>query len=297
MKKIFIILYAIIMSIPLSAQENADSKRYSDEGWYFSNHFLGRWNHFGALYQGQLFYKKALFREMNNFFFNDSYILAGIEQELSSFSRTSAYVEFQPLIALKVLFKFTYEAGLADAGKPVLVDGSTKEFNHALPPFTGLNPMTKKPQYVGGNTIYFQMAPTITIGGPAGEGLIALIYTPYINYIRAFGIDKDDYIYLARESIVVKAEDMYFNHDIKLGYSMKEWGMSFAINTTIEQMLSSKDLYRVGLFAAYSYKKALNSVPSLSPFVSTKIGTWLIEKHVQYKFAIQLDAGIEWKFY
>lgn len=63
-------------------------------------------------------------------------------------------------------------------------------------------------------------------------------------------------------------------------------------------MLSSiKDLYRVGLFAAYSYKKALNSVPSLSPFVSTKIGTWLIEKHAQYKFVIQLDAGIEWKFY
>ncbi|MEI0508037.1 hypothetical protein [Brachyspira intermedia] len=45
---------------------------------------------------------------------------------------------------------------------------------------------------------------------------------------------------------------------------MKEWGMAFAINTTIEHMLSSvKDLYRVGLFAAYSYKKALNSVPSL----------------------------------
>ncbi|MEI0797700.1 hypothetical protein R4Q14_05155 [Brachyspira intermedia] len=47
---------------------------------------------------------------MNNFFFADSYVLAGIEQELSSFSRTSAYVEFQPLIALKMLFKFTYEA-------------------------------------------------------------------------------------------------------------------------------------------------------------------------------------------
>ncbi|MEI0540428.1 hypothetical protein [Brachyspira pulli] len=55
---------------------------------------MGRWNHFGALYQGQLFYKKALFREMNNFFFADSYVLAGIEQEFSSFSRTSAYAEF-----------------------------------------------------------------------------------------------------------------------------------------------------------------------------------------------------------
>lgn len=297
MKKILAIIFIFIVNIPLLAQEDESSQKYSDEWWYFSNHFLGRWNHFGALYQGQLFYKKALFREMNNFFFNDSYILAGIEQELSSFSRTSAYVEFQPLIALKVLFKFTYEAGLTDSGKPVLVDRNTMEFNHALPPFTGLNPMTRKPQYVGGNTIYFQMAPTVTIGGPAGAGLIALIYTPYINYVRAFGVDKDEYIYLARESIVVRAEDMYFNHDIKLGYSMKEWGMSFAVNTTIEHMLSNKDLYRVGLFAAYSYKKALNSVPSLFPFISAKIGTWLVEKHAQYKFAMQLDAGIEWKFY
>ena len=174
MKKILVMMLIIMINIPLLAQENEKPKRdltdKSDEGWYFSNHFMGRWNHFGALYQGQLFYKKALFREMNNFFFADSYVLAGIEQELSSFSRTSAYVEFQPLIALKMLFKFTYEAGLADPGKPVLVDSDTKEFNHALPPFTGLNPKTRKPQYVGGNTIYVQFAPTLTMGGPAGPG-------------------------------------------------------------------------------------------------------------------------------
>ena len=158
--------------------------------------------------------------------------------------------------------------------------------------------MTRKPQYVGGNTIYVQMASTLTIGGPAGPGLIALIYTPYITYIRAFGVDKNSYVYLPRDAIVVKAEDFYFNHDIKLGYSMKEWGMAFAINTTIEHMLSSsKDLYRVGLFAAYSYKKALNAVPSLSPFANVKVGTWLVEKHIQYHFAIQLDVGIEWKFH
>lgn len=302
MKKILAIILITFISIPLLAQDDVKPQRdftdKSDEGWYFSNHFLGRWNHFGALYQGQLFYKKALFREMNNFFFADSYVLAGIEQEFSSFSRTSAYVEFQPLIALKMLFKFTYEAGLAQSGRPALVDSDTKEFNHALPPFTGLNPMTIKPQYVGGNTIYVQMAPTLTIGGPAGPGLIALIYTPYITYIRAFGVDKNSYVYLPRDAIVVKAEDFYFNHDIKLGYSMKEWGMAFAINTTIEHMLSSsKDLYRVGLFAAYSYKKALNAVPSLSPFANVKVGTWLVEKHIQYHFAIQLDVGIEWKFH
>lgn len=241
MKKILAIILITFISIPLLAQDDVKPQRdftdKSDEGWYFSNHFLGRWNHFGALYQGQLFYKKALFRDMNNFFFADSYVLAGIEQEFSSFSRTSAYVEFQPLIALKMLFKFTYEAGLAQSGRPALVDSDTKEFNHALPPFTGLNPMTRKPQYVGGNTIYVQMAPTLTIGGPAGPGLIALIYTPYITYIRAFGVDKNSYVYLPRDAIVVKAEDFYFNHDIKLGYSMKEWGMAFAINTTIEHML------------------------------------------------------------
>lgn len=300
MKKVLIIMLSLIISLPLIAQDNAKPQRdltdTSDEGWYFSNHFLGRWNNFGALYQGQVFYKKALFRERNNFFFADSYLIAGIEQEFSSFSRTSAYVEFQPLIALKFLFKFTYEAGLAEPGRPTLVDSNTKEFNHALPPFTGLNPMTKKPQYVGGNTIYFQMAPTLTMGGPAGPGLIALIYTPYISYIRAFGVDKDNFVYLPREAIVVKAEDWYFNHDIKLGYSMREWGMSFALNTTIEHMISSKDLFRVGLFAAYSYKKPIEKVPSLTPFANVKLGTWLVEKHIQYKFAIQMDIGLEWKF-
>ena len=98
MKKILVMMLIIMINIPLLAQENEKPKRdltdKSDEGWYFSNHFMGRWNHFGALYQGQLFYKKALFREMNNFFFADSYVLAGIEQEFSSFSRTSAYAEF-----------------------------------------------------------------------------------------------------------------------------------------------------------------------------------------------------------
>ena len=101
---------------------------------------------------------------------------------------------------------------------------------------------------------------------------------------------------MPREAIVVKAEDWYFNHDIKLGYSIREWGMAFAVNTTIEHMISSKDLFRVGLFAAYSYKKPIEKVPSLTPFANVKLGTWLVEKHIQYKFAIQMDIGLEWKF-
>lgn len=214
----------------------------SDEGWYFSNHFLGRWNHFGAVYQGQLFYRKALFRELNSFFFADSYVEAGIEQEFGSFSRTSAYIRFQPLAALNFPAKLTYEAGLVD------------------------------------------------------PGLLAVIYTPSINYIRAFGVDKEAFVYMPRESIVVKGEDRYFNHDIKLGYSLREWGMAFAINTNIEHMLSEKELYRVGLFAAYSYKKPPEKVPSLSPFAAFKLGTWLIETHVRYRFAFQFDVGLEWKF-
>lgn len=268
----------------------------SDEGWYFSNHFLGRWNHFGAVYQGQLYYRKALFRELDSFFFADSYIEAGIEQEFSSFSRTSAYVRFQPLAALNFLAKLTYEAGLADPGRPTLLDPETKTFDHALPPFTGLNPMNRKPEYVGGHTLIFQMVPALTMGGPAGPGLLAVIYTPYINYIRAFGVDKEAFVYMPRESIVVKGEDWYFNHDIKLGYSLREWGLAFAVNTNIEHMLSDKDLYRVGLFAAYSYKKPLKQVPALSPFAAVKLGTWLIETHVRYRFAFQFDVGLEWKF-
>lgn len=268
----------------------------SDEGWYFSNHFMGRWNHFGAVYQGQLYYRKALFRDLNSFFFADSYIEAGIEQEFSSFSRTSAYIRFQPLAALNFLAKLTYEAGLADSGRPTLLDPDTKTFDHALPPFTGLNPMNRKPEYVGGHTLIFQMVPALTMGGPAGPGLLAVIYTPFINYIRAFGVDKEAFVYMPRESIVVKGEDWYFNHDIKLGYSLREWGMGFAINANIEHMLSDKDLYRVGLFAAYSYKKPLKQVPSLSPFAAFKMGTWLIETHVRYRFAFQFDVGLEWKF-
>lgn len=56
MKKLLIIMLSLIISLPLIAQDNTKPQRdltdTSDEGWYFSNHFLGRWNHFGALYQG-----------------------------------------------------------------------------------------------------------------------------------------------------------------------------------------------------------------------------------------------------
>ena len=53
MKKILAMILITIINIPLLAQEDVKPQRdltdKSDEGWYFSNHFLGRWNHFGAL--------------------------------------------------------------------------------------------------------------------------------------------------------------------------------------------------------------------------------------------------------
>ena len=151
--------------------------------------------------------------------------------------------------------------------------------------------------YVGNDSVQLQVAPTLTIGAPAGPGLIALIYQPFITYINILGVDKNDYYYLTREAIVVKGQDIWFNHDLKLGYALPSLGMSFAINSTIEHMLSQKDLYRVGLFGAFSYKKNLDSLTSLAPFINLKVGTWLIERHIQYKFAIQIDTGLEWKFY
>lgn len=46
MKKILVMLLIIMINIPLLAQENEKPKRdltdKSDEGWYFSNHFMGR---------------------------------------------------------------------------------------------------------------------------------------------------------------------------------------------------------------------------------------------------------------
>ena len=279
MKKIFsIIMIMVFTSINIFAQETNNQKPQKDytstedEGFYFSNHILARWNHFGALYQGQLFYKKALFREKNNFFFAQSHITFGLEQEFSTFSRTSGYLIFQPLIALSFLFKATYETAFAESAKPVLTD-DTRRFDFALPPFTGLNPQNKKPMYVGNDSVQLQVAPTI------------------------LGVDKNDYYYLTREAIVVKGQDIWFNHDLKLGYALPSLGMSFAINSTIEHMLSQKDLYRVGLFGAFSYKKNLDSLTSLAPFINLKVGTWLIERHIQYKFAIQIDTGLEWKFY
>ncbi len=303
MKKIFsIIMIMVFTSINIFAQETNNQKPQKDytstedEGFYFSNHILARWNHFGALYQGQLFYKKALFREKNNFFFAQSHITFGLEQEFSTFSRTSGYLIFQPLIALSFLFKATYETAFAESAKPVLTD-DTRRFDFALPPFTGLNPQNKKPMYVGNDSVQLQVAPTLTIGARAGPGLIALIYQPFITYINIIGVDKNDYYYLTREAIVVKGQDIWFNHDLKLGYALPSLGMSFGINSTIEHMLSQKDLYRVGLFGVFSYKKNLDSLTSLAPFINLKVGTWLIERHIQYKFAIQIDTGLEWKFY
>lgn len=305
MKKSSVIFKKILILVSLSfsittflySEDNTvkDYTSKSDEGLYFANAFLGKYNYFGALYQTKLYYKKALFRDKNSFFFSTSHLTYGIQAEVANFLKASVFVEFEPLIALKFLFRATYERALAENAKPVLIDKANGEYNQALPPFTGLNPKTIKPIYEGGNTFSFDISPTLTIGGPVKVGLLALIYNPTISYIHGFGIEKESYHYYGRDNIVVRDRDFYIIHDIKLGLSVPSLHSSFALITDIEQILSQKDIWRLGVFAGYIYTDSFGKNKNIIPVISVKLGTWLIDKYASYKPTFLLDASLVWK--
>lgn len=297
---ILLFIFTIITDFSfLFAQENESITHRSmdstiDEGFYWDNGFKGRWNPFGAYYLTKIYYRKALSRENNNFWFANSALEVGIEQYVSSFVKTSAFVFWQPIIAINFMFKVGYSRSFVDDF--VIEGGHSADYNIAFPPFTGLNPMTKEPKALQANTLEIEFIPTVTFGGKVGRGMLALIYSPHIIYFNNFGIDKDTYIYNSRESIVIKAQDIFFRHDIKFGYSLSGTGLSFAITTLIEHVLSNEEITRVGLFGSVSYERSLDKNPNLIPFFRGQVGTWLLDRYMKQYFAIQIDTGIKWKF-
>ncbi|MGL4524784.1 MAG: hypothetical protein ACRCVN_04610 [Spirochaetia bacterium] len=302
---LFILLFALFVPMDVFSQEDAPKKTSTrafnseeDRGWYFLNAGYGRWNPFGAYYQGRLYYKEPLFREQNTFWFADSAIITGIEQDLGPFSRTSAYLFFQPVIATSFELRVGYEKELISGLRPVVIDDPHGRYNQALPPFTGLNPKDLQPTYLDTNgALIVEFTPRMTMGGKAGNGMLALIYAPTMLYIQNFGMSADQYYYYGRESAVMKATDILWKHDISLGYAFTGTGWSTALSTMIDHVNSSGRLMRIGVFGAVSYEKALTDYPDIIPFFRGRIGTWVWDEYMTQRFAFQLNTGINWKFY
>ncbi|MGL4387803.1 MAG: hypothetical protein ACRCTJ_00195, partial [Brevinema sp.] len=268
-------------------------EKSSDQGWYWQNGFLGRWNPFGALFLTKLYYRHALHREKGTFWFDNSAIEVGIEQELSAMSRTSLFLFWQPLIALNMTAKLTFEHDFIGYAK---MNGPNDDYNIMFPPFTGLNPFTKRPEIQKFSNFIFEFSPQFTFGGAIESGAIALIYRPSIFYFHSIGYGANNFYYNNREAIILKGRDVFFRHDIKLGYSILGTGLSIAAVSLIEHVLSSDNLLRVGVFGAFSYEKSLKSKPNFIPYARMMVGTWVVEKFLYQHFAIQIDAGIKWKF-
>lgn len=97
-----------------------------------------------------------------------------------------------------------------------------------------------------------QLVSSVTLGGPVGIGFLALIYKPVITYYKTFGIGKGIYVYYSGDNIVVRDEDIYYNHDLTLVYSLRHLGFSVGINSPIKYIESYGKIWRIGIFAVGS---------------------------------------------
>ncbi|MGL5722271.1 MAG: hypothetical protein ACRCY4_07725 [Brevinema sp.] len=296
MKKILLLA---LLCTPLFAQEapketitdRAPGSRF-DQGLYWDQSALFRWNYFGAGYQTRLYYRKALYRDRISFFFAGSVLDAGLEQSFSSVSRTSAFVYYQPIAALSFLVKVGYAHSFV---KPALLNGSNDDFSHALPPFTGLNPLNRVPVNGEANSIQIEFSPTLTIGGMLGKGLLAMIYTPTIRYYRNFSVAENQFYLDYHDVLPLRGSDVYFKHDIKLGYIFLGTGISIAFTTILEHLQSGDGLLRASIFGSFSYEKALQRFPTVAPFFKMQMGTYVVDRYAQNTFGVQIDTGVRWK--
>lgn len=300
-KKILLLIIITIIPVAVFSQETTTEGTITsrpanstvDQGFYWDNAFRGRWNAFGACYRTRLYYRGALLRGRNSFWFANSTYEIGMEQAIASFSRTSFFIFWQPIIAVNFLVKVGYSK---DFVKPALLTGANDDYSHALPPFTGLNPMNREPIRADPDVLEIEFSPTFTFGGPAGFGMLALIYNPTLIYMHTFGLSSDQYYFNNRENVVLKAQDIFWRHDVKLGYAISGTGMSVAFTTIIEHVQSIKGIFRAGVFGSFSYEKASERYPNLVPYFRGQVGTWIKDRYMTQYFAIQVDTGVKVKF-
>lgn len=303
MKKIFLsllffcfIFYSFSFQLYSQTSKTNSKPDYTstkDKGWYWSNQGTFKWDYLGAEFMSRLYYRLPIFRNMNSMFFANTHITAGMEFEATLFARVTAFIEFQPVVFFGITAKVSYEGAWMESGRPVLIDNINKDYEHAI---FGTTKKDIMPVRVGGNLLVAQVAPALTLGAPLGIGLLAFIYKPVITYYKTFGVSKGSYVYYSRDNLVLKDEDIDYNHDITLGYSIPQYGVSFGVNSPIEHIQSYGKIWRIGIFAVGSYKKALDNIPTLTPFAGLKLGTWLIDRYKQYKVTIFAELGIVWKF-
>ncbi|MGL5253626.1 MAG: hypothetical protein ACRC9L_01160 [Brevinema sp.] len=298
MKKTLLCL--ILLCSPLLAQESQVKETITDrapgssfdQGIYWDNSALFRWNYFGAGYLTKIYYRKALHRDRLSFMFAGSVLDFGIEQSLSSLSRTSAFVYYQPLAALSFLVKVGYAHAIVPSA---LLNSSTDDYSHGLPPFSGLNPLNRTPVNSTSKSIQIEFAPTLTIGGAVGKGLLAVIYTPTIRYYRNFSISENEFHLDPHDVLPLRGSDVYYKHDLKFGYVLSGTGMSFALTTIFEHLQSGSALLRASMFGSFSYEKALQKYPNVAPYFKAQIGSYIVDRYAQNLFGIQIDTGVRWK--
>lgn len=267
----------------------------ADQGWYWDNGGMLRHPYIGGLYRMKLYYRFALHRNKNSFWFKDSALELGLEQYFSVSTHTYAYLFWQPIIAFNITVKAGYSTDFLGF---TALNGSTDNYNFALPPVTGLNPMNRIPNRLKNiNVFEFIVSPTWMFGGSIGDhGMMALIYNPTMSYIHAFGMNKNQYYFDNTFAIVLKSQDIYWKHDIKLGYIIKGSGISVALTGLIEHIQSIAGVFRAGLYGSFSYEKSLKKAPNIIPYFKSQIGAIIHDRYTTGDFAIQIDTGIKYKF-
>ncbi|MGL4676852.1 MAG: hypothetical protein ACRCWI_04200 [Brevinema sp.] len=300
MKK-YLLITLLLFSNPVFTQESLSSETLTerafnstiDQGWYWQNSLRARWNPAGFEYITRIYYRRPLMRNKGSFWFANSALNIGIEHGISSLSKTTAYFFWQPIIALSFTVKASYAYDMIGFAQ---MSGPDDNYAIALPPFTGLNPMTQKPIYGGNQAFEIEFTPQFTFGGKAGVGMLALIYTPMMLYVHTFGMNQNQYYLNNYYVVVMKAQDIFWQHNIRLGYALIGTGISVAMTGIIEHVQSYSGIVRAGVFGAFSYEKASKRFPTLIPFFRGQIGTWIKDRYMQQYFAFQAETGVIWKF-
>ncbi|MGL4561559.1 MAG: hypothetical protein ACRCV0_04640 [Brevinema sp.] len=293
MKKIVLILVILFVSVASLNSQQKIVEKPSDQGWYYDFGVRGAWNFAGICIRNKISYRKALSRDKKHILFQNSYLETGVELGLGPFAKSTAFVIWQPILPLRFQARIGYYRDLLG---DVLVDGPKGEYNHGYLAFTGLNPGTYTEPRVNSDTLEIEFAPTLTLGGKVGEGALALIYTPHMHYFYSSGISESQYRYFARESIIIKKQDIFWHHKFLFGYSFTSVGVTLGVSATVQHIQSIGGIFRAGMFGVIAYESPVPNKPNIIPYLRAQMGSWIKDRYLAGTFVIQAEFGVKYLF-
>ncbi len=288
-----LLIFLWISNSSFAQQNTVLADNLSDQGWYIDSGIRGAWNFAGICLRNKVYYRKALSRDKNSFLFQNSYLEAGVEFGIAPFVKTTAFVVWQPILPLKFNLRVGHYKDLI--GEP-LIDGPNGGYNHGYLPFTGLNPGNVTSEKINSDTLEIEFAPTLSLGGKVGSGALAFIYTPYMHYFYSSNMEEGQYKHLARDSIVIGKQDIFWRHNLLFGYSILNIGLTIGVSATIQHIQSISGIFRSGVFGVIAYEKVSAKNPKLTPYVRAQLGTWIKDRYLEKLFVIQAEFGIKYKF-